>query len=255
MRKNKVRRQITISFLFAFLIFPFTMLFFNQTIGLHANSSGAIILFVNVWIIGNGFYWIVVLPTSAKALFHSFKCSGYFDPRNTVWINAFSDVYENAAASVSVIGVLALFSLVPSQLPMIRYISFGWLILILILVSVPFLYARSYLSKLIQYIRYSTMTDIQERIVAILQQKPSFYIVKKQKIELTEGSTDNEIDADELNQLLSIYDLTKHSESSLLKLSSSSQFINSLLLPILSFVIINYVKIVKFISDILNIIF
>jgi hypothetical protein len=249
-----IKRQITISFIFSFSIFPFTILFFDQTIGLKANRIGAIVLFINMWIIGNGFYWIAFLPISAKEIFKSSNLDGYFDPKNTVWINALSDIYEYAAISVSIIGVLALVSLIPSQLPMIRYISLGWLFLILALIAIPFLYAKSYLSKLIRYSRYSTMSIIQMNIAKMTQTK-CHLILRKHDARTAKESIKSELSKDDIDKLLSIYDLTKHSQSSLLDLSSSLKFINSLLLPIGSFIVINYSEITSIIKNALDFLF
>jgi hypothetical protein len=228
MTKFSIHRQVIFSIVFAVVFLPLTFMFFAATIGREALLFVSFILFFNLLLIGNGLYWVIVLPGAAKTINENAQRTYCFDPRSTIWIDDLSDIYQRSALSTSIIGVAAVAPIVagPSSTVTIQSISFGWFVLVWILVIIPYFYAQSYLSNLIRREHLLTLTTIQTRIYGFL----------------VDGKGADCVDRAE--KLLQLYTQAQSAERSVWRLGASLKFINSLLLPLLYFIVVNISAIV-----------
>jgi len=222
------RYQVIFSLIFAIAIFPTAYWFFKQIIGDLINF-GSLILFFNLSLIGNGFYWLCFLPGAAKAINQSLAVLNYFDLKNTNWIDQLSDVYEKAALYASIIGVMIVFPIaIGPKSGNIIVITSGWLVLVWLLVLVPYVIAQNNISKLVNRERLKTITNLQIQITHYLSLPPTDVREKR------------------LANLITIYNKALEAKSS--TFSSNPQIVNSIIIPLLSFAIINFDKIINLVS-------
>lgn len=227
----KLNKQILFSLAFAICIFPTTYLFFEQIMGTVAIKFGAPILFTNLLLIGNGFYWLLFLPGATHALMKNMSKINLFDPKNTYWIKQLSNVYSRAALSTSIIGVMVIFPIILGpQTANTNIITSAWLLLVWALALIPYLIAQTGINIFINKERLETATEIQLQIFDILKNPPSDDSEKR------------------LSNLILIYDKAIESKSSIFDINS--QILNSLILPLISFILINFEEILKFIQNI-----
>ncbi len=226
-------KQLLFSTAFAITIFPMTYLFFRGTVGVTAINYGSPLLFVNLMLIGNGFYWLLFLPGATRKLTAGMRKLNLFDPKNTYWTNQLSGIYSRAATSASIIGVMIFFPLVfgPKANDVV-IITSVWLLLVWALVLIPYLVAQTSITDFISKKRLETLTDIQLRISNILKDSPT-----------DEGEK-------RLTNLIAIYDKSIKAKSSVFDVDS--QIINSLILPLISFVLVNFEKIKVFFQDLIR---
>lgn len=222
-------KQLLFSTAFAIIIFPMTYLFFRGTVGATAINFGSPLLFVNLTLIGNGFYWLIFLPGATRKLTGGMRKLNLFDPKNTYWINQLSGIYGRAATSASIIGVMIFFPLVfgPKANDII-IITSVWLFLVWSLVLIPYLIAQTSIADFINKERLETLSNIQLKISNVLKDSPS-----------EEGEK-------RLTNLIAIYDKAIKAKSSIFDIDS--QIINSLILPLISFILVNFEKIKVFFS-------
>lgn len=224
-----IRRQIVVSLIFALVFLPLTFFFFEIAIGFEAILYVVIILLFNLILIGNGFYWIIVLPGATKVILDHSKRLNSFDPKNIVWIDKVSDIYQRAALYTSIVGVLVLFPVIasPGNTVTIRAISISWLVIVLLLVIFPYYRAQSNLTNVIRNEQLHTMTTIQPIIYNLLL------------------NGKNSEDIHRAEQLLLYYSKIQSSEKSARGSSLNFRFVNSLLLPFASFLLLNFTNIVE----------
>ncbi len=226
------RRQLIFSTVFAVIFLPLTFWFFQVAIGREALWLVSPVLFINLGFIGNGFYWVVSLPGAARVIAANAQKPESFDPRNLVWVEALSGIYQYAALSTSLIGIAILVPLTvrPSEALSIFLISFSWFGLVWALVFFPYFYAISGLSAFIKRELHEAMTSLQERLYRLVTG------------DLTADA------AEQIEVLLQLYAQMQGYEQSVWRFGSNSGFVNSLLLPLVSFVILNY----SFLADFLR---
>lgn len=228
-----INKQVFFSIVFAIAIFPMTYIFFSQTIGVVTINYGAIILFVNLILIGNGFYWLLFLPGATRAIIISMRKLSLFDPKNTYWTQQLSRIYSQAAISASVIGVMIIFPIAfGPQTKNVNTIAIVWLILVWALVLIPYIIAQASITEFISKERLETLTEIQMQI---------FKIVNKPPTEKGEKRLEN---------LISIYNKSIEAKSSVWDINP--QIVNSLILPLASFLLINFDKIRAFIQTLIK---
>lgn len=105
-------RQVVFSFIFATIIFPTPYSFFTFTVGKTMVNWGSLFLYLNLLLIGNGFYWLVFLPGTTRVLTASMKKLSLFDFKNTFWVSRLSTIYTRAAISASIIGVMIIIPII-----------------------------------------------------------------------------------------------------------------------------------------------
>lgn len=226
-RTFNLRYQVIFSLVFAVVIFPTAYLYFDLIIGSLINF-GSLILFLNLILIGNGFYWLWFLPSAIRAIKQSIGRLNYFDLKNTNWIDQFSDVYSKAALYASIIGVMIIFPIAfGPKSGNVVIITSSWLVLVWLLVLVPYFNAQNNISKLINRERLRTIDDLQNQIAHYLSLQPTDAREKR------------------LANLITIYNKALDAKGS--AFSSNPQIANSIVIPLLSFVIINFDKIVSLI--------
>lgn len=225
-RKNfNLRNQLIFSIIFSTAIFPTTYSFFKSTIGSAMINWGSPFLYLNLLLIGNGFYWLVYLPGATRVLTVSMKKLSLFDPKNTFWVNQLSTIYSRAAISASIIAVMIIIPVAfGPQIKNISIIATAWLLLVWLLVLAPYIVAQTSIAEFIEKERLETLTEIQSQIYKFLNESPTNEIEKR------------------LENLLTIYGKGINAKST--TFGVNSQIVNSLLLPLLSFVLINFDKIV-----------
>ena len=225
-------KQVWFSIIFATTIFPTTYVFFKLTT-IDFITLKAVVLYANLIFIGNGFYWLIFLPTATYTIKKNAKQINFFDLKNTLWIRNLEKVYERAALSASIIGVMVILPLVFNpRLENITPITTGWLILVWLLVLVPYFVAQNSITNIVNNERLSTITQLQAQITQILSLPPS---------SITETRLQN---------LLQIYEKAINAKSKIF--SFNIQIFNSIILPLLSFIVINFNKIILFIKTFAN---
>jgi len=223
-----LRYQLIFSLIFAIAIFPTAYLYFELIIGSLINF-GSIILFLNLILIGNGFYWLCFLTGAIRAIKQSLGKLNYFDLKNTNWIDQLSDVYEKAALYASIIGVMIIFPIAfGPKSGNIVVITSGWLVFVWLLVLVPYFNAQNNISKLVNHERLKTIADLQNQIAHYLSLQPTDVREKR------------------LANLITIYNKALEAKSS--TFSSNPQIVNSIIIPLLSFAVINFEKILELIN-------
>jgi hypothetical protein len=229
-----LKRQIIFSSIFSLIFYPITFVFFQEAIGRYAIIFVSFILLFNLFLIGNGLYWIIVLPGAAKSMRENAQRMFCFDPSNTIWLTDFADIFQGAALYTSVVGIAILAPLLGSFSSdyTVQIVSLGWFIFVWALVIIPYFMAQSSLSGLIRDEKLNTLSSLQKKIYSLLMDC-------KDPQEITHAQ-----------QLLSLYTQTLTSERSSWKLGSSLKFINSLLLPFLSFIIVNFFELVNLIKQV-----
>lgn len=223
------RFQVTFSLIFALAIFPTAYWFFKLIIG-DVINFGSVILFLNLILIGNGFYWLCFLPGATKAINQSLGELNYFDLKNTNWIDQLSDIYEKAASYASIIGVMIVFPLAfGPKSGNIIFITSGWLVLVWLLVLVPYVVAQNNISKLVNQERLRTITNLQIQIAHFLSLHPTDVREKR------------------LANLILVYNKALDAKGS--TFSPNPQIVNSIIIPLLSFLVINFDRIINLISS------
>lgn len=243
-----IKRQLLFSLIFSTILTPISLPFYvyflvPNSVSLFALEPllGSILLFLfaflNIALIGNGVYWVVYLPGAVKIISVVYKPIKGFDFKNIAWVEEFSDIYQRATLSTSIIGVALLLPAIanPSNIPPnIRVITMVWLLVVWMLVLVPYIFAQAQLSSIIRKERLLMLDKLQKKIYVLA-------------IEKTNGK-----EVSEIEQLLSLYSKVSATESSVWSIKIVLRFFNSLLLPIISFLVINYVTIIAIVQSILD---
>lgn len=226
-----MRNQIIFSIIFASAIFPTTYSFFSFTIGKAMINWGSLFLYFNLLLIGNGFYWLVFLPGATRTLTVGMSNSNLFDLKNTFWVNQLSKIYGRAAISASIIGVMIIVPVAfGPQIKNISVIETAWLILVWALVLIPYGVAQSSIADFVNKERLETLAEVQYQIWKYLKKPPSDESEKR------------------VENLIKIYDKAIAAKSS--TFGTNPQIVNSLILPLISFVLINFDKISTFFQSI-----
>lgn len=232
-RTFNLRNQLIFSIIFATIIFPTTYSFFLSTIDRAMINWGSPLLYTNLLLIGNGFYWLIFLPGATRVLTTSMRKLSLFDPKNTFWVNQLSSIYSRAAISASIIGILIIFPIAfGPQIKNITTIELVWMFIVWALVLIPYIVAQTSISEFINRERLETLTEIQNQIFKFLNNPPTDESEKR------------------LGNLLSIYSKTIEAKSTTFGLNP--QIVNSLILPFLSFLLINFDEIISFIQAIFS---
>ena len=194
---------------------------------------GSLFLFINLLLIGNGFYWLLFLPGATSALTASMRKLSLFDPKNTFWVNQLSIIYSRAAISASLIGVLIICPIAfGPQIKNINIIATAWLLLVWALVLIPYIVAQTSIAEYINRERLETLTEIQVQINKLLNDPPTDQSEKR------------------LGNLVLIYSKIIDAKSTTFGLNA--QIVNSLILPLLSFALINFDEIGSFIQALIR---
>lgn len=231
-----LRRQILFSLISTAIIFPTAFPFFAITMGFEARLWTAPVLFINLFFIGNALYWIIVLPGAARLISRHAQRIGAFAPRNIIWIDKLSDVYQRAALSTSLVGVALIIpvALGPKGSLPILVVTSGWLLLVWTLVLIPYVLAQSHLSEFVSRERLLTLTETQTKIYELM---------------IRDKESNN---SDQAETLLKIYKEAQEAEGSVWGFQSSLKFINSLLLPSLSFILLSFPQILDTIQQLVR---
>ena len=225
-----LRNQYIFSFVFATVIFPTTYSFFTFTIGRVMINWGSLFLYINLLLIGNGFYWLIFLPGATRALTSSMSNLNLFDLKNTYWVNQLSSIYSRASISASIIGVMIIVPVIfAPQISNINIIVNAWLLLVWGLVLIPYIIAQTSIAEFINKERLETISDVQVQILKLLKKPPTNESEKR------------------LENLIAVYSKTLESKPATFGINP--QIVNSLILPFLSFIIINFDEISVFIQS------
>jgi len=129
--------------------------------------------------------------------------------------------------STSVVGVALIIpvALGPRSNTPIQAITAGWLVLVWALVLIPYVFAQSNLSEFVSRERLLIMTETQTKIYELM---------------IRDKESNNSAQAE---TLLKIYKEAQEAEGSVWGFQSNLKFINSLLLPFLSFVLLSFPQI------------
>jgi hypothetical protein len=228
-----LRNQLVFSFIFATVIFPTTYSFFTFTIGRAMINWGSLFLYINLLLIGNGFYWLIFLPGATRALTVSLNNLSLFDLKNTFWVNQLSSIYSRAAISASVIGVMIIVPVVLGpQIRNINIIANAWLLLVWGLVLIPYIVAQTSIAEFINKERLETITEIQSQILKQLKKAPTNESEKR------------------IENLIMVYSKALDAKSATFGINP--QIVNSLFLPLLSFILINFDEIRTFIQSLIK---
>jgi hypothetical protein len=229
-KRFNLKSQLIFSFIFATVIFPTTYSFFTFTIGRTMINWGSLFLYINLLLIGNGFYWLVFLPGATRVLTDSMSNLRLFDPKNTFWVNQLANIFSRAASSASLIGVLIIIPVVfGPQIKDINIITTAWLLLVWALVLIPYLVAQKSITEFINKERLEKLTEIQNEICKFLDGPPTSESEKR------------------IENLTVIYGKALDAKSSAFGINP--QIVNSLILPLLSFALINSDKISTFLQS------
>ena len=202
------------------------------------------ILLFNLFVIGNGFYWIITLPGAIKIVSENAQRVHSFDPANIIWVNKLSDVYQRAALSTSIIGVAVIVPVIanPSSTLTIRSVSMAWLVIVWSLVIIPYWIAQTHISNFIREEQLLNMMSIQRKMYKLI-------------INHSESTGFSEYSIDFFGQLLELYTKMQTYDKSAWKIKHSLKFINSLFIPLLSFILVNFSIIIDFLHQIIQLFF
>lgn len=221
MAVSSVRKPLFIGIVYTVIIAPYNVVFLSKFLGVFIGAGGIYAQLVTCFFSGISVYY-GVLFASFHTRIHSYRFKLYAaDPSNSEAINCLSDIFSR---NEYVLGVfLAFTTLVFALLGVLSVygivvVIVGWIPMIVI-----FAIHHYVLARIITTAKWTTLYGIQAQI---------------ERLEAQEDTpTDDTLE--HIGKLMDYYDRIKATHNSALDLRAGLSFLNSLLLPLVAFILGN----------------
>ncbi|MBE7470442.1 MAG: hypothetical protein DPW09_03870 [Anaerolineae bacterium] len=227
----EVRRHLFFSLAFAFLTFFYAVIFIAPLMGGISGFGASFSVVVNGFIGGIMIYYLfLALSLPVRLSRYQFKLYGA-DPSSSEVVDSLADMLNNFVFITAVLAALA--TLIFAFLGVLNLASLVFIVFaIWIPLTTLFIINQYALSKIITTAKWKTLNDIQAKIEKLQTQEE---LPGKETLE-------------HLNKLMDYHNRIKATRNSALDLRAGLNFLNSLLLPLIAFVLGNLDKILAYFS-------
>jgi hypothetical protein len=220
-----LKRQVVFSLLLALFWDPLMLCFFSVKLGGFIGVGAIILCTINTLIMSNGLYWGIAFFRLPPILGQQHYKVYAFDPSSTDFVQKTSDTFEALSFLASIFAALFSLNFIPSQgsALLVRIISIFWLLTMWGVVGGIFLGAQFQLGKIIGRAKQETLRDIQARVEALYA-----------------GMENPDRDTlATIEKLMELHGRVKATKNWAVSFHEGLRFLNSLLLPLLGFILAN----------------
>jgi hypothetical protein len=219
-----LKRQVVFTLLFTLFWIPLTVCFFSVKLRGFIGVGATILLNINVFLMANLLYWGIAALRLPPILGQQHYKVHAFDPSSSDFIQQTSDTFEAVAFLGSIFA--ALFSLLfisRSSALLVRITSVFWLLAMWGMLGGIFLGAQFQLGRIIGRAKQETLSGIQARVEALYA-----------------GMENPDRDTlATIKELMELHGRVKATNNWAISFHESLRFVNSLLLPLLGFILAN----------------
>jgi len=233
-----LKRQVVFSLLSTLLWMPLMVCFFSVKVGGFMGVGATILASINVFLLANALYWGIALLRLLPILGQQHYKVYAFNPSSTDFVQQTSDIFEAMAFLASILAILFSLNFIPSRAgaPLVRIISIFWLLVSWGLIGGIFLGAQFQLGKIIGRAKQETLRDIQARVEALYA-----------------GMENPDRDTlATIEKLMELHGRVKATNNWPVSFHESLRFLNTLLLPLLGFILANMDLVAKFLRGLFD---
>lgn len=215
--------QILVCLFFALLSCGLAVIWNNNQSRIPIFLSSYIVAFISGFLIGNGAYFALIVPTIACVLSKCRFRLYCFAPSDAPFIRKVKSCFGMmtiANAIVFSVVMLEIYLLGPSGSKITMRLALACLIFGILVISYSFLYPHLFLSKIIRQEKWAVLDTLQARINRLYNSH-----------DLPDSNT-----ACEIKALMDLYSLAKLSPDSSLNVAVLRTYFSSLILPTVSFI-------------------
>jgi hypothetical protein len=220
-----LKRQVVFGLLFTLFWAPLFVCFFFVKLGGFIGVGATILTSINTFFLAHMIYWGMaffrLLPILGQQHYKVYA----FDPSSSNFVQQTSDTFEAAVFLVSISAALFSLAFIPSRggAPFARIISIFWLLVSWGLIGGLFLGAQVQLGRIIGRAKQETLSGIQARVEALYA-----------------GMENPDRDTlATIEKLMELHDRVKATNNWAVSFREGLRFLNSLLLPLLGFILAN----------------
>jgi hypothetical protein len=220
-----LKRQVVFSLLFTLCWAPLMVCFFSAKLGGFIGVGATILTTTNTFLVANFLYWVTPVLRLPLILGQQHYKVYAFDPSSSDFVQRLSNTFESAAFLDSIGAAFVSLCFIPSRggAPFARIMSIFWLLTVWGLLGGFFLGAQFQLGKIIGRAKQETLSGIQARVEALYA-----------------GMENPDRDTlATIKELMELHGRVKATNNWAISFHESLRFLNTLLLPLLGFILAN----------------
>jgi hypothetical protein len=235
---RSLKRQVVFSLLFTLFWIPLFVCFFSVKLGGFIGVGATILTTINTFLIFRGMYWLIAFCRLSLILGQQHYKVYAFDPSSSDFVQQTSDTFEATAFLVSIGFAFGSLAIIPSRggAPFARIMSIFWLLTVWGLLGGFFLGAQFQLGKVIGRAKQEKLSGIQARVEALYA-----------------GMENPDRDTlATIEKLMELHGRVKATNNWAISFREGLRFLNSLLLPLLGFILANIDLVAKFLRGLFD---